>query len=403
MASNDTTGLVTSTNDTSVPQYIINLALPPKERYKHVAMNFKSQAAELPALFDEIVRDFLPTISIRKVRLLSCFALRRVHGREENEELQGISEVIGIDMWLLVAFNVLLDLFMGCTSGGVKVEYNDSDVRMLHFRTLDWGMDPLRKMTVHLDFVEKDGGEVIASSLGYLGYVGILTGVRKGLSMSLNFRPNHNSNDRIGNLYYYSHIVLVLLGVRPSISSMLRRYLLPSSHSPNIPSFLNQDLDSIGQNLPCITTTAAYLTFSDGDRTLVIEKDNSTALVRSADDFIVVTNHDAAEEITNDSRLPAAQGSVALRKAGMEEIVEESMSRKDTIVQLWEKSQAERVSSSSKEPPKPRKSLKFERVIKWIDKYPITNEETHFAAILDPKAGKVVWAQRYIEPEWIQA
>lgn len=48
-------------------------------------------------------------------------------------------------MHLLVAFNVLLDLFMGCTSGGAKLSVED---RMLHFRTLDWGMDPLRKVIV---------------------------------------------------------------------------------------------------------------------------------------------------------------------------------------------------------------------------------------------------------------
>lgn len=32
---------------------------------------------------------------------------------------------------------------------------------MLHFRTLDWGMDALRKVIVHLDFIQKPGGEVI--------------------------------------------------------------------------------------------------------------------------------------------------------------------------------------------------------------------------------------------------
>jgi len=34
---------------------------------------------------------------------------------------------------------------------------------------------------------------VIASTIGYVGFVGALTGVRKGLSVSLNFRPYHNA------------------------------------------------------------------------------------------------------------------------------------------------------------------------------------------------------------------
>ncbi len=97
--------------------------------------------------------------------------------------------VTGLDMHLLVAFNVLLDLFMGCTSGGVKLSVED---RMLHFRTLDWGMDPLWKVIVQLEY-NRDGVKV-ASVLTYVGYVGVLTGVRKALSISLNFRPVHNAS-----------------------------------------------------------------------------------------------------------------------------------------------------------------------------------------------------------------
>lgn len=66
-------------------------------------------------------------------------------------------------MYLLVAFNVLLDLWMSCTSGGARVSDSAGLETMLHFRTLDWSMDPLRKVVVHLDFVENPGGTVLAS------------------------------------------------------------------------------------------------------------------------------------------------------------------------------------------------------------------------------------------------
>ena len=395
-------GLDTCEENTQVPRYTIDLSLPPRARYKHAALDFKSQTAELPFIFDGLARDCIPTISVSKVRRFARLTLRRVHGREENEELKGISEVMGIELWLLVAFNVLLDLFMGCTSGGVRIEHDGPKSRMIHFRTLDWGMDPLRKMIVQLDFVERPGGEVIASSLGYLGYVGILTGIRKGLSVSLNFRPNHNRNDRLGNFFYYSHIVLVLLGFRPSISSLLRQYLLPPRHSSNTSFSRAQSLDFIVEHLPYKTTTAAYLIFSDGDRTLVIEKDNSTANVRSADDFITVTNHDAAEESGTRSRATAPPDSTTLQKTGMKEIVEESISRKSIIVQQWEKSLGKQKRTPSSRLRKRRQVLGVENITEWIDLYPITNEETHFAAIMDPKAGKVVWVERYIEARDIE-
>ena len=60
---------------------------------------------------------------------------------------------------------------------------------MLHFRTLDWGMDPLRRVICQLDFTTKPHGPIFASTITYVGFVGVLTGVRQGLSVSLNFRP----------------------------------------------------------------------------------------------------------------------------------------------------------------------------------------------------------------------
>ena len=386
-------------DDREIPKYTIDLSLKPSERYKHVALDFKHQAAELPCLFDELVQDCLTPKLVGIIRCLARFILRGVYGREENEELQGISQATGIEMWLLVAFNVLLDLFMGCTSGGVRVNRNGANSRMLHFRTLDWGMDPLRKMIIHIDFVKEPGGKVIVSSVGYFGYVGVLTGVGKGLSVSLNFRPNHNENGWVWNFRFYSHILLVLLGFRPSISSLLRQCLLPPFYKSSVSQLEAKTLTLIEQTLPDIATTAAYLTFSDGDRTIVMEKDRCVALTRSADDFITVTNHDSAEENLTSSQRSAQEDSKPLQKMGMAEIVEESMSRKDAVVRLWEKSLGKGDGESSQRLPKRRHTLNAEQIVKWVGQYPITNEETHFAAIMDPKVGKFVWARRYLEPD----
>ena len=143
------------------PRYTIDLSLPPRKRYQHMAADFKSQIATLPVLFDEVVQDLRANISVERVRWLARLLLRRVHSKEETEELRGIHETTGVEMYLLVAFNVLLDLFMGCTSGAVRVKDDNQNTKMLHFRTLDWGMDVLRKVIVHLDFVEKPGEDVI--------------------------------------------------------------------------------------------------------------------------------------------------------------------------------------------------------------------------------------------------
>src|SRR5437667_8322236 len=107
--------------------------------------------------------------------------LRRVHSSEETAELVGIADAAGVRLHHLIALNTFLDALMGCTSGGARIsegrnKSGKEGERMLHFRTLDWGMDELRGLVVRLDFV-KDGRQ-LGSNLTYVGFVGVLTGIR---------------------------------------------------------------------------------------------------------------------------------------------------------------------------------------------------------------------------------
>lgn len=340
------------------PRYTIDLSLQPRDRYRKVAQDFKSELQGLHVLFDEVVQYLHPRISIGTVRLLARLLMRRLSSREETEQLRGINDITGVDMYLLIALNVLLDLLMGCTSGGVRVEAEDRWSKMLHFRTLDWGMDALRQVIVHLDFVETTRGPIIASSITYAGYVGLLTGVRKGLSVSLNFRPNHDASSRLANCRFYIHHLLVLFGFRPSISSLLRRCLM-SSHASSIGAQnIGESLETIEQRLPSIVTTAAYLIFSDGRRTIAMEKDHRTALVTSTEEFIVVTNHDVSEETSDPSHMPnQADAYTPLEMTGMMTRVEESMDRKSCAVDLWQRATKRRKRGSGNKSIQQQKSV----------------------------------------------
>ena len=386
-------------DDLRPPKYTIDLSLPPANRYQHVAKDFTKEIESLPGLFDEIVGQLSPNISVSTVRKLAHIFLRRVHDKEQTEELRGLHQITGVDMYLLVAFNVILDVLMGCTSGGVRVKDGHAETKMLHFRTLDWGMNPLRKVVVEYDFVEKAGGRVIATTITYLGFVGFLTGVRKNLSVSLNFRPTHDSSNWLASVRFYSHHLLVLFGIRPAISSILRQVLIPTSNSPSNVKSLGGDLDSIERNLPSMKTTATYLIFSDGDRTITMEKDNHTAVVRSSTEFVVTTNHDQADELRPKSEIAAQDASGrTLQVTGMEGIVEDSIVRKEAAVGRWEKytKAVKRASgNSSKNQPI---YLTTPKVVEWVESYPTANEETHFAVVMDPKEGKMIYARRYLDP-----
>lgn len=177
-----------------IPTYRIDLSLPPSERYVQVAKDFAPRMRSITPLFDKVLATVIswPWLC-RFIQTLAFIFLRRVYSDEETDELRGISRASGVDMYFLVALNVLLDGLLGCTSGAAMVrrakrrvknssEGKQEESRMMHFRTLDWGMDELRSVLVVLEFVRSksnDPEKIIARSISYAGFVGVLTGVRQ--------------------------------------------------------------------------------------------------------------------------------------------------------------------------------------------------------------------------------
>ena len=419
-----TTSSRSSNKPNEPPRFTIDLSLPPEQRYLEVCAAFKSEMVNLTSLFDEVVGDMVPWLSSKWLHFICRMLLRRVYDREEHGELKGISNATGVQMYLLVCFNVLLDLFMGCSSGGAVVRAGGDKgegSKMVHFRTLDWGMPSLRRVIVHLDFVSEEGGPVIASSVTYAGYVGVLTGVRKDLSLSLNFRPNRNDNGKFGaDLKYRWHHLMVLLGRRQSISSLLRRFLLPRPERNRIVSWLpftkrgvmqRWDYENIiktvgresGKSNP-VTTTACYLCFCNGLETTTVEKDRVSAVVRSSIEFIVVTNND--EEYFVDSNISEreAKATPVIPDATLQEIIAEARDRTECARNNWNNLRA---AERKKDPKANVKTLcTTEDIIELVQKYPTTNECTHFACVMDPSEGTVAWCRRWIKPvgaKWIRA
>jgi hypothetical protein len=322
-------------SETSVRVHQIDLSMPPRSRYVALAELHAREIQRLAILFDALLEDLgIPSQKHIWIKGVARLFLRRLYSREETEEIRGIAQTAGVSLYLLVSFNVILDLLMGCTSGAVRSSEPDqptSQAKMLHFRTLDWGMDPLRSVIVQLDFIRSKSltpQEVLASSITYVGFVGVLTGVRKDLSMSLNFRGVHNATTRAGHFQLYLHHLLVLLGVRQSISSLLRSHLLanrdPQSQCPST-------LATLSTEIPSKRSTAAYLIFSDGRTTVTMEKDYRTAVLRHSKSFIVMTNHDL--------NLPTGtyshDDSTRPELASLADVLSESTHRRKCIADKW--------------------------------------------------------------------
>lgn len=173
-----------------IPTYRIDLSLPPAERYVQLGNDFAPKMRKITPLFDQILQPRIPARWMRRlVATLAWLFLFRVYSAEETAEIKGIAKAAGVDVYFLVALNVLLDSMLGCTSGAAMTMPKGSkkkgasveEKRMMQFRTLDWGMDPLRSVLVVLEFVRSDSEEpdrIIATAVTYAGFVGVLTGVK---------------------------------------------------------------------------------------------------------------------------------------------------------------------------------------------------------------------------------
>lgn len=389
------------------PCFTINMSLPPEQRYTELATAFKPEMQGLTSLFDEVVGDsILPNIPIDRIKFVSKLLLRRVYSSEETAELRGIAKVTGIEIYLLVCFNVLLDLFMGCSSGGALVrassDPSDEGTKMVHFRTLDWNMPALRKIVVCLEYVASAGLPVFATSITYAGFVGVLTGVRQGLSLSLNFRPTHDDSHVAGaNIKYRCHQLLVLLGWRPSIASVLRNTLLATNERNGwLKSLRNRGqltYEDVKLTMPWLTTTACYLTFSNGTETTIIEKDRVTGRVRSSTEFVIATNHDLRTEDRSSADDDTSQFASALGDFIDEsESEERSRCMRDNYNGLREaqSDKAQLAAGPAGEVESAAVPTK-EDIVQLVQLYPTTNECTHFACVMDPREGAVVWCGRW--------
>lgn len=413
------------------PRWTIDLSLAPRDRYREIARHYKHQVQDLTVLYEELLRDVLiPEKLIPTITRVSKLLLRKLHDKSQTEELIGIFEESGVPMYLLVAFNVILDLLMGCTSGGVKsLEKGQplSEAKMLHFRTLDWTMNPLRKVVVQLDFVRSKSGDpqcVLASSITYVGFTGVLTGVRPGLSLSLNFRAVHDKSSRAAHFRFYFHHILVLLGKRPSIATYLRSYLIGQYDGQDILASKRKkgkkddlELTEISQPkaLPEIYeelrqrhSTAAYLIFCDGNTTISIDKDFKTAKLRQSQNFIATTNHDVIEHnVEQKESNIVAKAVQSAPRLGFDEFLEESEDRLKCISTRWSRLVTRRhkdqtgirgAKTASLEEVAATTTLTKKQVVEWLLKYPTSNECTHYNVVLDAKSGSVVFSTAYPEP-----
>jgi hypothetical protein len=170
-----------------------------------------------------------------------------------------------------------------------------------------------------------------------------------------------------------------------------------------------------------LTSTACYLCFSSGRETTVIEKDLNTATLRSSKSLVVVTNADAETgEESNDAHddddnddddntqfyleaKPVAHETVSPATA-LEELLEDANERKACAERNYRKlvrrrSKASRAGGAGKLNADDNTLLPaVNDIVEMVQEHPTSNECTHFAAVMDPIAGKFAWCRYWRRP-----
>uniref|UniRef100_A0A8H7XWB5 ceramidase n=1 Tax=Psilocybe cubensis TaxID=181762 RepID=A0A8H7XWB5_PSICU len=143
--------------DQQPPLYQIDLSQPPRMRYSLICADYVHEIRDMVEVYKGVMAR---TPAPRIVHFLARMLLRKVFTKEETEEISGIARNTGIPLHIVVAYNTFLDLFSGCISGGARVAACAGKSKVIHFRNLDWDMEPLRDMIIRVEYMI--GGRVVA-------------------------------------------------------------------------------------------------------------------------------------------------------------------------------------------------------------------------------------------------
>lgn len=164
----------------STPTVItINLDLPPRQRWQ-IAAQYAQEINEIIACYWVDIEDYAEIIELYLEEYKTHFV-----APEFLEEIEGLAEYCAYSADQILIANLYYDIVkfaFACTAFAVEVEGS-----IWHGRNLDWWTENevLEKYTKLFQFTR--GGQVVFQSVGWMGFVGVLSGMKPlGFSVTLN-------------------------------------------------------------------------------------------------------------------------------------------------------------------------------------------------------------------------
>jgi hypothetical protein len=320
----------------NIKTHKINLDLPECVRWNNLIDDYKKELQDAVKEIDNIFKAMKvnKTFTLALGRFL-IGAYSTFSTILYEEELKAIAKRANISFTKLLLMQLCYEWSAMCTSVVTKVKG-----RNVHYRTMDWEMEFLKKLTVEVEFYKE--GKLLYKAISWAGCVGVMTGVSPGqYSIALNFR--------ISDKTFMHNLRRVLDGKWP-VSYAIRHVLENNYDFGGAFSFL----------MKCQLVSPCYLTLCNANSnwdSYVITRDPERVIkVDGSNDYLIQTNKDNQLTSNGDNILMSSQryGFVESKIKGAEND--------------W-KSMGE--------------------LIKALNIFPIINDITIYLAIMDPETGYI--------------
>nr|XP_060634567.1 acid ceramidase [Anolis sagrei ordinatus] len=181
----------------NVQKYIINLDLPPSERWVQLVTDKKAELKTMISSLKGMIKTLIHNKKYMAALESKLAWLGTTLPYPFNEEIKGIASATDTPLGDIVVFNIFYEIFTVCTS----IVAEDTTGKLYHARNLDFGLflgwdiknsswsvtKELKPLMASLDFQRNN--KTVFKSSNLAGYVGIVSGVKPGaFSLTLNER-----------------------------------------------------------------------------------------------------------------------------------------------------------------------------------------------------------------------
>lgn len=168
-----------------IPRYVINLDLPPSQRWRSLVTTYKEKCLTAHHRIEKLIQSIPLGQTAQTIATWLVSASDYTNSVMHRDELASIAEILEQPFEKIVLAQLVYEMCACCTSA--VFSYQETNT---HFRTMDWGMDFLKDLTVELDFQKQQKTQFLAVS--WVGYIGIMTGMLPNkYSIALNFRTSN--------------------------------------------------------------------------------------------------------------------------------------------------------------------------------------------------------------------